>query len=73
MSFANPPYPWVVFSGVLLCVSLVNYMIVSLANYMISSRKSLGMACMDFWELCKKGWMILRVGSGDMWEAVARW
>jgi hypothetical protein len=29
MSLANPPYPWAVFFGVLLVVSLLNYMIAS--------------------------------------------
>jgi hypothetical protein len=73
MSFANPPYPWAVFSGVLLVVSLANYTIASLASYMIASQSSPGQAFRDLWELFKKGWIVLTNWSRELWEQFKRW
>jgi hypothetical protein len=63
MEFAAPPYPWAVFSGVLVGVSVLNYMIASLS----SPRAT----CIAFWawiirvyvyfkDLIRRKWLELR-------------
>jgi hypothetical protein len=52
MDFATPPYPWAVFFGVLVAVSL--------GNYMIASQSSPSKVYEDAWHIIKKkrlGWV----------------
>ncbi|KAH8731156.1 hypothetical protein GQ44DRAFT_605115, partial [Phaeosphaeriaceae sp. PMI808] len=56
MDFAHPPYPWAVFSGVLVAVSLLNYMIASQSNpYMVW--KDLALLSGKAWQMLKSAWI----------------